>query len=95
MIGLIKDIKTGDKLDYSAYIAITFSGEAYIISYNGDNRDLFCHVGELFSQGLLPPHFVGAGLYYCTDFETVNHIVDWETQIVNSYSIKCSWELKK
>jgi hypothetical protein len=95
MINLLKGLekpKQSEEWEYSAVIAVTYTEDAYLVSYEGDNRGLFEIGDELFDQGLLPPEDLKPGLYNCKDFYTTNVKYDWETGYAASWDIKCTWE---
>lgn len=84
--------KQSEDWEYSAVIAVTYTEDAYLVSYEGDNRGLFEIGDELFDQGLLPPEDLKPGLYNCKDFYTTNVKYEWETGYASSWDIKCTWE---
>jgi hypothetical protein len=86
-------IKRPLKSDMEAYIALSEDDLAYILSYTGDDLDLFdVAAGELTDKGLIVPEHLKPGVYLCKNFRAVNVSRDRESGIIDGWDVACDWQ---
>jgi hypothetical protein len=92
----VEEINIGERptsATLKGYVALSDDGCAYLISHEGDDLDLFDGLGDdLSEKGLIVPEGLECGVYYCTNFYACDFEKDWESGIVDGWSVACEWK---